>query len=76
MFVDGSSNARGCKLGIVIFSPKKDILARSIRLGFKASNNDAKYEALINGLKLAMELGILRIKVCLDSQLVVQQMRG
>lgn len=69
LFVDGSSNARGCGLGLVVISLEKDVLERSIRLGFKASNNDVEYEALVNGLKMAIELGIPKLKVCLDLQL-------
>ena len=38
---------------------------------FKASNNEAKYEALIAGLKMAKDVGVKRIKALSDSRLVV-----
>ncbi|KAI7981998.1 hypothetical protein LOK49_Contig3G00025, partial [Camellia lanceoleosa] len=52
LFVDGSSNRQGAGAGVVLISPDGKILEQSIRLGFKASNNEAEYEVLITGLKL------------------------
>ena len=40
---------------------------------FKVSNNEAEYEALLHGLRLAVSLGIKRLLVYVDSLLVVQQ---
>ncbi|GMP39184.1 hypothetical protein CsSME_00010126 [Camellia sinensis var. sinensis] len=54
LFINGSSNWQGAGAGVVLISPDGEILEQSIRLGFKASNNEAKYEALITGLKLAV----------------------
>ncbi|KAM2057854.1 hypothetical protein ACFX16_030494 [Malus domestica] len=45
----------------------------ALRFKFKASNNDAKYEALIACLRLAKHLGVKRIDIFSDSQLVVNQ---
>ena len=44
-----------------------------VRIHFPSSNNVAKYEALINGLRIAIELGIRRLDVWGDSQLVIDQ---
>jgi ribonuclease HI len=44
-----------------------------VRLHFLASNNAAEYEALINGLRIAVELGIKRLEIRGDSELVVGQ---
>ena len=74
--VDGSSNSKGCGLGIVLTTPTGDIIQRSIRCKFKATNNEEEYEALIAGLDLAKELNIKNIKVTSDSQLVVNQLNG
>ncbi|KAL5835807.1 hypothetical protein ACOSQ3_015358 [Xanthoceras sorbifolium] len=60
--VDGSSNTRGSGLGIVLASPAGHIVERSIRCGFKTTNNEAEYEALIAGLTLAKDLRVERIK--------------
>ena len=40
---------------------------------FFASNNATEYEALINGLRIAIELGAMRLYICGDSELVVDQ---
>ena len=45
----------------------------AIRIHFLVSNNVAKYEALVNGLRIAIELGILWLDVRGDSQLVIDQ---
>ena len=44
--------------------------------GFSAINNEAKYEALITGLKLAKDIGAEKIEISSDSMLVVQQLKG
>ena len=74
--VDGSSNTKGSGLGLVLTSPQGDIIEQAVRCGFKATNNEAEYEAMIAGLGLARDLGIRKIAVFSDSQLVVNQMQG
>jgi hypothetical protein len=44
-----------------------------IRLHVPASNNVAEYEALVNGLRIAFELGVRRLDARGDSQLVIDQ---
>jgi ribonuclease HI len=44
-----------------------------VRLHFPTSNNAAEYEALINRLRIAVELGIKRLEIRGDSELVVRQ---
>ncbi|XP_058084023.1 uncharacterized protein LOC131231740 [Magnolia sinica] len=58
LYVDGSSNAKRARAGIVLIAPNSTSIQYAIRLGFKASNNEAEYEALLAGLKLAASLGI------------------
>ena len=53
LFVDGASNARGFGVGIVMMSLEGLRLEKSLKLGFRASKNEAKYEALITGLSEA-----------------------
>ena len=45
----------------------------ALRFGFKASNNEAEYEALITGLKLAREIKVESLEIYSDSQLVFCQ---
>ncbi|KAK0570736.1 hypothetical protein LWI29_005635 [Acer saccharum] len=54
--VDGSSNIKGSGLGLVLKSPQGDILEQSIHCEFRATNNEAKYEALIAGLDLSKSI--------------------
>ena len=44
-----------------------------VRIHLPSSNNVAKYEALINGLRIAIKLGIRCLDVRRDSQLVINQ---
>ena len=76
VFVDGASSAMGAGAGIVIITLEGIRLEHSFRLGFRASNNEAEYEALIAGLKTALDLGARNVEVCSDSRLVVNQVRG
>ena len=74
--MDGASSAMGAGAGIVIITPEGIRLEHSFRLGFKASNNEAEYEALIAGLKTALDLGARDVEVYSDSRLVVNQVQG
>ena len=63
----------GSGAGVVLISPDGSRLRYTIRLHFSASNNTVEYEALINGLRIAIELGATRLYVRDDSELVVDQ---
>ncbi|KAM2676695.1 hypothetical protein EV1_003341 [Malus domestica] len=58
LYVDGSSNQQGCGAGLVLTTPDKVAMEYALRFKFKASNNEAEYEALLVGLRLAKHLGI------------------
>lgn len=73
MDFDGSLMRRGASVGLVFVSPLGVRMKYSICLHFPSSNNVAKYEALINDLKIAFELGIQSLEVRGDSPLVVDQ---
>lgn len=47
LYVDGSASKHGAGAGIILSSPKRDELEFAIRFQFKASNNEAEYEALL-----------------------------
>ncbi|GFZ07006.1 hypothetical protein Acr_18g0011760 [Actinidia rufa] len=76
LFVDGSSNHHGCGAGLVIQTPSGEQMEYAIRIGFKATNNEAEYEAFLAGLRVAAELGAQSLDVFSDSQLVVNQVQG
>ncbi|RVW17464.1 hypothetical protein CK203_085503 [Vitis vinifera] len=52
------------------YSPNGEHLEQAIRLGFSASNNEAKYEAILSGLDLALALSVSKLQIYNDSQLV------
>ncbi|XP_072052199.1 uncharacterized protein [Arachis hypogaea] len=56
LFVDGASNPQGSGAGILLESPESIILEHSLRFSFKASNNQAEYEALVAGLRNEADL--------------------
>ena len=58
---------------MVLISPDGSRLRYAIRLHFLASNNTVEYEALINGLCIAIELGATWLYVRGDSELVIDQ---
>ena len=76
IFVDGSSNENGSGAGIILISPEGHRFHSALRFGFKASNNEAEYEALLAGLRVANELKASSVQCFSDSQLVVNQVLG
>jgi ribonuclease HI len=74
MYFDGSKRIQGAGAGVVLISPQGDKLKYILRMSFpQASNNEAEYEALLHGMKMAKACGATRLKIFGDSNLVVQQ---
>ena len=71
--MDGSSNEGGFGADLILVSPEGHRLHCALKFDFKASNNEAEYEALIAGLKLAKEMRVESLNVYSNSQLVVCQ---
>ena len=71
VFVDDASSAMGAGTGIVIITPEEIRLEHSFRLGFRASNNEAEYEALLAGLRAILDMGAREVEIYSDSWLVV-----
>jgi ribonuclease HI len=64
---------KGAGAGLLFISPLGKHLRYVLRLHFPASNNVAEYEALVNGLRIAIELGVRLLDARGDSQLVIDQ---
>jgi ribonuclease HI len=73
MYFDGSVMKEGAGVGLVFISPLGVRMEYMVRLHFPTSNNATEYEALINGLRIAAELGIKRLEIRGNSELVVGQ---
>jgi len=73
MYFDGCLMKTGAGAGLLFISPLGVHMRYTIRIHFAASNNVAEYEALVNGLKIAIELRVRRVDVRGDSQFVINQ---
>src|SRR3954468_21688035 len=74
MYFDGSKRNTGAGAGIVLISPQRDKMKYILRMDFPhPSNNEAEYEALLHGMRMARACGATRLEIYGDSNLVVQQ---
>ncbi|KAL5571885.1 hypothetical protein UlMin_021482 [Ulmus minor] len=76
LYVDGSSTETSSGAGIILVSPDGVKLSCAVRFKFKATNNQAEYEALLSGLRLAKEVSARHLTIYSDSQLVVSQVNS
>jgi ribonuclease HI len=73
MYFDGSVMEEGAGIGLVFISPLGVRMEYMVQLHFPVSNNAVVYEALINGLRIDVELWIKYLEIRGDSELVVGQ---
>ena len=71
--IDSTSNDTGFGAGMMLINPEGHKIHCAICFGFKASNNEAEYEALIAGLRLARKLQVHNVRIFSDAQVVVNQ---
>ena len=76
MYIDDATNQRGSGVGLVIESLKKTIIEKSLRLGFSATNNEAEYEALLQGMAMMRKMEGKAVEMFSDLRLVVGQVKG
>jgi ribonuclease HI len=73
MYFDGSLNLEGAGAGVLLISPTGEQLMYVQQIFWKVSNNEAEYEALLHGLRLADSLDIKRLLVYGDCAVVINQ---
>ena len=73
LYFDGSYTSHGSGAGILFVTPQGDYIPKSFKLGFLCTNNIAEYEALILGLRTAIQWNITELQVFGDSQLIIKQ---
>ncbi|KAA3460713.1 reverse transcriptase [Gossypium australe] len=73
---DGASNTMGNRIGAALVSPSGDHYPFTSKLDFDCTNNMAKYEACIMGIRAAIERKIKVLEVYGDSALVIYQLKG
>ena len=71
MYTDGAANRKGARVGVVLITPEKLVMEKSLRLGFLATNNEAEYEALLAVMAMINQLRGEVVELYSDSQLVV-----
>ena len=73
---DGPSNNKRSGVGVILEDINEVFVEQSLWFMFKTSNNQAEYEALIAGLKLAKELVVQRLIIKGNSQLIIDHVKG
>ncbi|GKD66982.1 reverse transcriptase domain-containing protein, partial [Tanacetum coccineum] len=76
LFTDGASSSKGSGAGLVLISPTKTEYTYALRLTFDSTNNQAEYEALLAGMRIAKKMGVQALSVKVDSKLVASQING
>ena len=71
LYVDGARNNYCSGAGVVLETPEGRSLCYALRLEFPSTNNEAEYEALIAGLRIAKEMNVNVLQIFSDSQLIV-----
>jgi ribonuclease HI len=71
MYFDSSLKLEGAGAGVLLISPTGEQLKYILQIFWKLSNNEAEYQALLHGLRLAASLGIKRLLVYGDSTVVI-----
>ena len=70
VYVDSATNQRGSGVGLVVVSPERIIIEKSLRLGFSVTNNEAECEALLVGMAMIQKMEGRTVEIFSDSRLV------
>jgi ribonuclease HI len=78
IYCDGASrgNPGPAGAGVVMLDPYGEVAVRNLEYLGHTTNNVAEYRALLLGLKMAQNLGVKQVRVCSDSELLVNQLNG
>lgn len=78
IYCDGASrgNPGPAGAGVVMLDPYGEVAVRNLEYLGQTTNNVAEYRGLLLGLKMARNLGVKKIRVCSDSELLVRQING
>ncbi|GJX37205.1 reverse transcriptase domain-containing protein [Tanacetum coccineum] len=69
LFTDGTSCADGSRAGLILTNPEGTEFTYALRFGFEATNNEAEYEALIAGLRIAEQMSVKNLQENVDSRM-------
>nr|GEU60330.1 reverse transcriptase domain-containing protein [Tanacetum cinerariifolium] len=76
LYTDRASSSDGAGAGLTLIDLACKEYNYALRFEFETTNNEAEYEALLVGLRIAQEMEIKKVAIFLDSQLVVNQIKG
>lgn len=76
LYFDGAANQKGYGIGVLLITPDGSHIPLAFKLNFDVTNNQAEYEACIVGMEAALTLGVEKLEVIGDSNLVVSQANG
>ncbi|GJW66318.1 reverse transcriptase domain-containing protein [Tanacetum coccineum] len=76
LYTDGASSSDGVGTRLMLIDPAGKEYTYALRFEFETTNNEGEYEALLAGLRIAQEMEITKVAIFLDSQLVVNQIKG
>ena len=76
VYVDGVANQRSSEVGLILVYPEQITIEKSLKLGFSATNNEAEYEVLLEGMSMVQRMGGKAVKMVSNSRLVVGQVKG
>ena len=75
LHVDRASKASSLGMGVILQPPTRELLEQAIWLEFPISNNEAEYEAILVVVDLAHSLSTVKLKICSNFQLVIEQIQ-
>lgn len=76
MYTEGASSREGSGASLILTSPEGEEVTYDLRFDFHTSNNEAEYEALLAGLRLAKQMGADIVTMLTDSRLATNQING
>ncbi|XP_071704696.1 uncharacterized protein [Rutidosis leptorrhynchoides] len=76
LFIDGASCAEGARAGLILTNPSGEEHTYALSFKLDVTNNEVEYEALLDGLNIALKLNITKLRAYVDSKLVSNQFNG
>jgi ribonuclease HI len=76
LFTDGSSCMDGSGAGLILTSPEGMEFTYALHFKFTATNNEAEYETLMAGTRIATQMGVRNLEANVDSRLVANHVLG
>lgn len=65
LLVDGSTMATRSRADFIIVTPMGVTIEYALQFVFSSTNNEAKYEALIAGLRMSIDMGATKVHASL-----------